>query len=989
MKRFLRSKSKFWIASLIVSLGCGLFAQSASAFIDPPVLVPPNPVAGQTVSVSIRHGYCDGFLASPPPTITQVGNDIDILLPTLHFDDPLWCQNLPSVTVVFPVGAFPAGAYTLTVRRFYDNAVPAPVFETLGNLAFTVRGETPTPLPVTGPVGGLLLIAGILAAVAWRRRAFRDSTSASALLLLAALLLPAESSAQEPHVIEVQLSNAQGAPTPDDVVFWVDTSPGGDPPLQAFSVIAPMGVTFLLSHRANDELRAWIEENPDSPRARLERYIIVKYPHDIDVEAALSSLRNDPDVVSAYVSEPVEMSSVGLGGFEVGSDEVELAGGVDYGWSSLNVDAAWFRATGHALVGIVDTGLYTDHPALRQFSTTGQHIGGNFIPAASIDVGRGYPSTDLNVDEQEPEPIPEPACNPGGLPGVPPTNAGHGSHVSGLVAANFNSGLGFKGTCRNCGIAMARIAYGACLAGGVIQTTYSFPSVADGIRWLSDSGVQVINMSLGSATLEPANYCASNPGLAWCEAMADADSRGIVLVGASGNYRIRVQFPSADNRVVAVGGYDSSLTFWDESPGSYVSCPYGSNRECGSNYTYFAGGPRQEVVAGSKAILSSMYPGKNWNPDVQCGDAFGTPLGDGVGLCTGTSMSSPLVAGVVGILRSVNPLVPPSAPVPAINQGPGVRTILANTTFQAQSSVPWDSRFGYGRPDTNAAVQATLGRVGGSIIKNRVTPLFRLYGSTAKDYLDTTSPQFAYSALLAVGSYASQGATIPGYPAFEGIAPPSIPKAGAYVLTTEYKPRPNWPALIPIYMVDRGRYFPKGCPSPAAGCVITGQDFTLLTTKAHIEQARVAGYNLRAIQGYIYQPCTPESTCIPPGAEKFYRACKSADGDCATFLESERVAFEAAGYTTAFPSGSSKILGYAYPPVDSDSDGLVDGFEHVVGTSTSLADSDGDGVCPTPTTGLCDAREFPMIGLPLSDPCDGPTAGSCPAVDIIFKHGFE
>jgi len=30
-----------------------------------------------------------------------------------------------------------------------------------------------------------------------------------------------------------------------------------------------------------------------------------------------------------------------------------------------------------------------------------------------------------------------------------------------------------------------------------------------------------------------------------------------------------------------------------------------------------------------------------------------------------------------------------------------------------------------------------------------------------------------------------------------------------------------------------------------------------------------------------------------------------------------------------------------------------------------------------------------MVGLPVSDPCDGPTAANCSAYDLIFKHGFE
>lgn len=961
---------------------------TASAFIDPPVLIPSSPVAGELITVSIHHGYCDAFVVPPYPQITQVGNDIHLLLATLHFDDPLWCQTPPSVTATFPIGSFPPGDYTLHVERFYDSAVPAPVYETLANFEFTVRGQESVALPAVGAIGSLLLIVGILAVVACRQSSNRRYRNL--LLLFALLATPTGVLAQEsPHVIEVLLSSAPGAPTPREVINWVETSPGISPPIEAFRTISPSDATFLLSYRANAELSAWIEENPDSARARLERFILVEYPRYFDAEAALATLRNDPLVESAYVSEPAEFSSTALQNFSFGEEAIEEIGGVGYGWSTLNLDAAWFRATGYALVGIVDTGLYVDHPALRQFSATGQHIGGNFISAASLDVGGSYTSDDFNVDEQQPEPITDPACNPGGLPGVPTTLAGHGTHVAGLVGANVFSGLGFKGTCKNCGIAMARIAYGICSPStGQVQTTFTFATAAKGITWLVDSGTQVINMSLGNSLLDPADYCPTHTKNVWCVAMAYATDRDVTLVGASGNWRIRLQFPAADSRVVAVGGYDESIAFWDESPGSYTFCPYGTNQECGSNFTN-SNGPLQEVVAGSKSILSSMYPGKNWVPDLSCGDAFGTPMGDGVGLCTGTSMSSPLVAGVIGILRSVNPLVPASRPVPPAGQVSGIRTVLANTTFQAQSSIPWGTKFGYGRPDANAAVGTMLGNVAGTIVKNRVTPLFRLYGTTAKDYLDTTSPQFARSALDAVGLYSPQGATVSAYPAFpnpSGSTP--LPRANVYVLVTEYKPRPSWPDLVPIYLADRGRYFPQGCQG-ASGCNITGQDFTLLTTKVHIEQARTAGYNLRNIQGYIYQACTPEPSCIPPAAEKFYRACKSSDGDCATFLESERVAFEAQGYTAAFPVGSNKVLGYAYPAVDTDGDGLVDGFEYVVGTNIYLKDSDGDGSCTGGSSLRCDGDEFPMVGVPISDPCDGPGAGNCPAVDLIFKHGFE
>lgn len=143
---------------------------SASAFIDPPILVPSNPSAGEAITVSIHHGYCDAFVVPPYPQITQVGNNIHLLLATLHFDDPLWCQSPPSVTATFAVGSFPPGAYTLHVERFYDSAVPAPVYETLANVEFTVRGQASVALPASGAIAGLLLILGIVVAVAARRK---------------------------------------------------------------------------------------------------------------------------------------------------------------------------------------------------------------------------------------------------------------------------------------------------------------------------------------------------------------------------------------------------------------------------------------------------------------------------------------------------------------------------------------------------------------------------------------------------------------------------------------------------------------------------------------------------------------------------------------------------------------------------------------------------------------------------------------------------
>ncbi len=499
---------------------------------------------------------------------------------------------------------------------------------------------------------------------------------------------------------------------------------------------------------------------------------------------------------------------------------------------------------------------------------------------------------------------------------------------------------------------------------------------------MSDSGVQVVNLSLGGST-SVTSFCKTQPNDPMCLALAYATSHDEVIVASSGNARTHIAFPAADSRTIAAGGFDESYQLWDESPGGTTLCPFPpGSLECGSNYSLLPNEPKQELVASSRKVFSTTYPGKNWNTDIHCGDSFG-PV-SGYGLCTGTSMAAPQISGVVGLLRSINPLVPRGNPLPKAGESVGIRTVLAQTTAEAQAGQPWSQRLGYGRPDAAAAAARMLGTVEGHTARNRATPLFRFYSAAAKDYLETTSPQMAIAfAINQSAAYTPQGALVPGYAAFpQDPATTALPapRANVYVLTTEYSPRPEWPALVPLYMMERTRPFPQGCTVGTPQCNGENRDFSLFTTNADIEAAHADGYSLRTIQGYVFQPCTPEPACIPPGAQKLYRECKAQDDDCAVFLNSERAGFEASGYTHAYPAGADKRLGYAYPALDSDGDGLVDGFEYAIGTRVDVADSDGDGIS--------DGAEFPLAAVAAMDPCSGAGAGNCPA-DVLFWDGFQ
>jgi len=152
-----------FMRSLIV-LMLVLLSQLAQAFVDPPTLSPINPTESQTVSVNIRIGVCDAFVEQTGyPQITQSGNAIRILIPSIHAFDSSFC-NFGTGTAIDPIGAYPPGSYTIQVDRTYTAVGPTrTVVETLGILPFTVTAApAPASLPTVGFVGLITLIAIIL-----------------------------------------------------------------------------------------------------------------------------------------------------------------------------------------------------------------------------------------------------------------------------------------------------------------------------------------------------------------------------------------------------------------------------------------------------------------------------------------------------------------------------------------------------------------------------------------------------------------------------------------------------------------------------------------------------------------------------------------------------------------------------------------------------------------------------------------------------------
>ena len=261
-------------------------------------------------------------------------------------------------------------------------------------------------------------------------------------------------------------------------------------------------------------------------------------------------------------------------------------------------------------------------------------------------------------------------------------------------------------------------------------------NLAGAVYGMVRRGVQSINLSLGNPTAGLSCGGAVAALQAYCDAIQFAVDRDIVIVAAAGNDKTDLQFPASDARTFSVGGYQSDGSIWDQTVALGTDSPArigGSTTEIGTNF-----GSNQLVVAPARDVLSSMWANSQWNN--RCGsvttfntsaiyDQFSGPVtqsifasasGNLYGICTGTSMAAPHITGLVGLIRSTNPLLTTAE----------VRSGLA----QAAGGFFIDNTWGYGLPNAANAVLNALPT-------DRLTPLFAFYKLSGDDYVYTVFPQ--------------------------------------------------------------------------------------------------------------------------------------------------------------------------------------------------------------------------------------------------------
>ncbi len=263
--------------------------------------------------------------------------------------------------------------------------------------------------------------------------------------------------------------------------------------------------------------------------------------------------------------------------------------------SQINIDKAWSKSQGEGVVvAVIDTGVDYEHKDLA-----------NNIWSNSDEIANNGKDDDRNgyIDDTRGWDFVKKAgssCLMGedcaGRDNDPSDYNGHGTHVSGIIAAEQNNEFGISGVAPKAKIMPLRAAY------SVGSSAYLKSSdVAEAIEYAIRNGADVINMSFAGSKLG-----------VLADVVDRAQELGVVMVAAAGNSDSNTEtFPGALDNVIAVGSVNS-----DGEKSSF------------SNY-----GDWVDIMAPGVRILSAA-------PD----DSFAYK--------SGTSMSAPLVAGVAALVIS-------------------------------------------------------------------------------------------------------------------------------------------------------------------------------------------------------------------------------------------------------------------------------------------------------------------------------------------------
>ncbi len=197
---------------------------------------------------------------------------------------------------------------------------------------------------------------------------------------------------------------------------------------------------------------------------------------------------------------------------------------------------------------------------------------------------------------------------------------GHGTHVTGIIGATANNGVGISGVCWDSQIAVFQTGQGYTGSNG--KENLDTGDIIDSFKIAEQNGVDILNCSFGLYYYDSSMYAVMSQfsGLIVCAAGNDGK-----------DVDVEKFYPACyplDN-IICVGATDSSDAVWsvyDSGDGRFYSSNYGDEEV--------------DVFAPGSNILSCFNNGSYMQK-------------------SGTSMAAPFVTGVAALMLSINPDLSP------------------------------------------------------------------------------------------------------------------------------------------------------------------------------------------------------------------------------------------------------------------------------------------------------------------------------------------
>jgi subtilisin family serine protease len=317
---------------------------------------------------------------------------------------------------------------------------------------------------------------------------------------------------------------------------------------------------------------------------------------------------------------------------------------LQWGLERIGAPGAWARGTGDGItIAVVDSGVDLSHEDLA-------------------------PKLDGNV-----------SCigasgNAARCSGSGQDDNGHGTHVAGIALAATGNSRGIAGVAPDARLLAVRVLKDDCAGAEACTATGNADDVAAGIRWATDHGADVINLSLGGGTVQ------SVLGCAFCDAVEYAWSKGAIAVIAAGNDSALPSGFSDEPAVVvtATTRADTRASYSNASSGLLRNARWPVAAPGGEAET----DPDDCATGGTPKGILSTY----WSEGHQ----------NGYACLAGTSMAAPHVSGSLAVLRSTG--LSPQA---------SIDRLLA--TAQDLGAPGRDDEFGMGRIDLGRAVGTAPG----------------------------------------------------------------------------------------------------------------------------------------------------------------------------------------------------------------------------------------------------------------------------------------